>query len=114
MKTIEIEVTYNSNVDILDYPVVVKVELSDEDIKRIKKATNFIADDNQTEVRIATYGNFELLDSEGDECDFRVGYSCLCVRGKGEVYFYAQNKHDCGIYFESDFFYPLDNLTDKN
>jgi hypothetical protein len=101
MKPITIPVEYRSDEYINDYPTHVEVSISDEVMSKLKKAKKFIGDDYTIEVRIKETFNYY---NDGDESDFRVGYSCICLGHFGRAYIYAQNKYDSGVYLETESF----------
>lgn len=101
MEKMKIEVAYTSDEYVNDYPTHVEVELSDAIKAKIEKAKEFIGDDYRIEVRIDE--DFDYY-NDGEESEFRVGYSCLCIDSHGRAYVYAQCKYDSSIYFESEMF----------
>lgn len=101
MEKKKIEVAYRSDEYVNDYPTHVEVELSDEMKATISKAKALIGNDYKIEVRIKETFNYY---NDDEESDFRVGYSCLCVRIDGSMYVYAESKHESSVNFESEMF----------
>jgi hypothetical protein len=101
MKTLKLlDIAFKSN-DYTYAPDEVTLELSDEKIKAIEKATQILNENPEfCHINIAYYDA-----SWDNEDDWRSDYMALKVYRGGSIYFYAQSKWDAGDQIESEVFY---------
>jgi len=103
----ELEIAFRS----LDYSDTIEIdkvvlELTDEDIENIKKASMFVGDNTgMWSVNVKLKGSFSFIDEEGNTVDsWRTDVQYLRVYARTSIYFYAQCKWDAGDTLESEAF----------
>src|ERR1035437_9426502 len=105
-KTIRASISYHSN-EHIELPDMAIIELSNEDIDKIKLAKSQVKEHGFESISIPVSSK---LMEEGEESEFRSECDRLRITSYG-IYFYAQNKYDGSAQIESESIELLTNLT---